>query len=97
MEQAQDRGEQITAGSILVRQVGNVIHPGTNVLNSYLGFLWWDNETDGDLMYPKKQHNPTDEERYRSWQANPESAALHLWPPREYEATRDLRWPSWCS
>jgi hypothetical protein len=56
------------------------IHPGTNMVASYLGYIWWDNETDGDAMYPKKQHNPTDEERYRSWQANPESAAARgLW------------------
>jgi hypothetical protein len=56
------------------------IHPGTNMVASYLGYTWWDNETDGDAMYPKKQHNPTDEERYRSWQANPEAAAARgLW------------------
>ena len=30
------------------------IHPGTNVMNSYLGFMWWDEETDGELMYPKQ-------------------------------------------
>jgi hypothetical protein len=51
------------------------IHPGTNVAVSYLGYLWWDNESDGDVMYPPKQHEPTDEERFRAWQANPEGAA----------------------
>jgi hypothetical protein len=56
------------------------IHPGTNMVASYLGYTWWDNETDGSFMYPKKQHNPTDEERYRSWQSNPEGAAARgLW------------------
>jgi len=56
------------------------IHPGTNMVASYLGYTWWDNETDGDVMYPKKQRNPTDEERYRAWLANPESAAARgLW------------------
>jgi hypothetical protein len=56
------------------------IHPGTNMVASYLGYTWWDNETDGESMYPKRQHNPTDEERYRSWQANPEAAAARgLW------------------
>jgi hypothetical protein len=55
-------------------------HPGTNMVASYLGYTWWDNETEGDLMYPKKQHDPSDEERYRAWQANPESAAARgLW------------------
>ena len=56
------------------------IHPGTNMVASYLGYTWWDNETDGEHMYPKKQHNPTDEERFETWQANPESAAARgLW------------------
>ena len=51
------------------------IHPGTNMVASYLGYIWWDNETDGEHMYPAKQHNPSDDERYRSWLANPEGAA----------------------
>ena len=34
------------------------IHPGTNVLNSYLGYMWWDEETDGELMYPPQQKHP---------------------------------------
>ena len=56
------------------------IHPGTNMESTYLGYIWWDNETDGNVMYPKKQHNPSDEERYQSWQANPEGAAVRgLW------------------
>jgi hypothetical protein len=61
------------------------IHPGTNMVASYLGYTWWDNETDGAAMYPKKQHNPSDEERYRSWQANPEAAAARgLWSDSEF-------------
>ena len=51
------------------------IHPGTNMVATYLGYIWWDNETDGDKMYPDKQKNPTDEERYQSWLANPQGAA----------------------
>ena len=30
------------------------VHPGTNVLNSYTGYMWWDEETDGELMYPER-------------------------------------------
>ena len=30
-------------------------HPGTTVTNSFLGTTWWDNETDGNLMYPDKE------------------------------------------
>jgi hypothetical protein len=51
------------------------IHPGTNMVATYLGYLWWDNETDADHMYPDKQKDPTDEERYQSWLANPQGAA----------------------
>ncbi|MGD1095744.1 MAG: hypothetical protein ABSB35_27590 [Bryobacteraceae bacterium] len=51
------------------------IHPGTNMVASYLGYTWWDNETDGEAMYPPKQHDPSDDDRYKSWQANPEGAA----------------------
>ncbi len=35
------------------------VHPGTNVMNSYLGYMWWDEETDGELMYPQRQKHPT--------------------------------------
>jgi hypothetical protein len=56
------------------------IHPGTNMVASYLGYIWWDNETDAEHMYPPKQHNPSDDQRYLSWLANPEGAAARgLW------------------
>ncbi len=51
------------------------VHPGTNVLNSYTGFMWWDEETDGELMYPPKQKHPTAEEFTRSMMSNPDEAA----------------------
>ena len=51
------------------------IHPGTNVMNSYLGFMWWDNETDGELMYPPQQKHPTAEELVRANMSNPEEAS----------------------
>ena len=38
------------------------MHQGNLFVNPYLGYTWWDQETDGEFMYPKKQHNPTDEE-----------------------------------
>ncbi|MBI4859369.1 MAG: hypothetical protein HY815_03800 [Candidatus Riflebacteria bacterium] len=52
------------------------MHPGTNVVNSYLGYIWWDNETDGELMYPRQQHYPTPDEVDRMLDSNPESASL---------------------
>ena len=61
------------------------MHPGTNVLNSYLGYMWWDNETDGHCMYPKKQKDPTAEELSQAAMSNPEeSAARGLWGEPEF-------------
>jgi hypothetical protein len=61
------------------------IHPGTNMVASYLGYIWWDNETDGEHMYPAKQHNPSDAERYQAWMANPEGAAARgKWKDLEF-------------
>jgi hypothetical protein len=28
------------------------VHPGTTVMNSFIGYRWWDLETDAELMYP---------------------------------------------
>jgi len=56
------------------------IHPGTNMVTTYFGLTWWDNEIDGEPMYPKEQHNPSEEERYQSYLRNPEAgAARGLW------------------
>ncbi|HLJ92028.1 MAG TPA: hypothetical protein VKU02_02430 [Gemmataceae bacterium] len=68
------------------------IHPGTNVLNTYLGYLWWDEETDGELMYPAKQKYPTSEEFTQAQMFNPdEAAARGLWSnPRFLESVSEL-------
>ncbi|MEP7353013.1 MAG: hypothetical protein ABI824_07250 [Acidobacteriota bacterium] len=56
------------------------IHPGTNMVASYLGYIWWDNETDGKKMYPAEQKDPSDNDRFVAWQQNPEGAAVRgLW------------------
>jgi hypothetical protein len=61
------------------------IHPGTNMVTTYFGFTWWDNEIDGDKMYPKEQRNPTDEQRYESYLRNPEAAAARgLWSDEKF-------------
>jgi hypothetical protein len=67
------------------------IHPGTNVVNSYLGFLWWDNETDGQAMYPMHQHNPTAEQKFEVSQHNPEETAPRgLWSNIHPDAKNQL-------
>jgi hypothetical protein len=51
------------------------IHPGTTVMNSYVGMMWWDEESDGDLIYPKKAKHPTAEEFINHQLANPNESA----------------------
>jgi hypothetical protein len=61
------------------------VHPGTNMVTTYFGLTWWDNEIDGDKMYPKEQHNPTEEERYEASVRNPEGAAARgLWSDEKF-------------
>ena len=56
------------------------MHQGNLFVNPFLGYTWWDQETDGEFMYPKKQHDPTDEELVKSIRNNPEAAAARgLW------------------
>jgi hypothetical protein len=68
------------------------VHPGTNVMNSYLGYMWWDEETDGEVMYPKKQKYPTAEEFVRAAMNNPDEASVRgLWSDPAFLAkTADL-------
>jgi hypothetical protein len=61
------------------------IHPGANMLTTYFGLTWWDNEIDGDKMYPATQRNPSEEDRYQSFLRNPEGAAVRgLWSDEKF-------------
>ena len=51
------------------------MHPGTNMVTTYFGYTWWDNETDGAKMYPAKQKNPTEQDLYDARIRNPEGSA----------------------
>lgn len=51
------------------------IHPGTNVMNSYPGFMWWDEETDGELIYPEKDQKLSSEAFSQVQQRNPNESA----------------------
>jgi len=56
------------------------VHNGNGFLNTYLGYMWWDEETDGEHLYPKEQRNPTPEDIDRAGRLNPEEAASRgLW------------------
>jgi hypothetical protein len=61
------------------------IHPGTNMLTTYFGLTWWDNEIDGDKMYPPQQRKLTEEQRYQSFLRNPEAAAARgFWSDEKF-------------
>jgi hypothetical protein len=61
------------------------MHPGTNMLTTYYGVTWWDNEIDGEKMYPAKQKNPSEEDRYQAALKNPEAAAVRgLWGDEKF-------------
>jgi hypothetical protein len=56
------------------------IHPGTNMVATYYGMTWWDNEMDGEHMWPHEQRRPSAEDQYRIQARNPERAAIRgLW------------------
>lgn len=56
------------------------MHPGTSFANQYLGTTWWDNESDGQFMYPAREAKRTDEQRWTSLRRNPDdTAARGLW------------------
>src|SRR5690349_9359292 len=52
------------------------MHPGTNMVATYLGLTWWDNESDGAKMYPTTQHDPSQDEEQEKLDRNPEAASL---------------------
>ena len=63
------------------------VHPGTNVMNSYLGYMWWDEETDGEHMYPRQQRYPTADEYVQAAMNNPdEASARGLWSDPKFLA-----------
>lgn len=64
------------------------MHPGTNMVTTYYGYTWWDNETDGEAMYPPEQRDPSDGFRQQVRVRNPEAAAQRgLWSDVEFLKT----------
>jgi hypothetical protein len=63
------------------------MHPGTNMVSTYFGYTWWDNEVDGQAMYPAVEKKLSTAERDAIERANPEGAALRgLWSDRDFLA-----------
>jgi hypothetical protein len=64
------------------------MHPGTNMVTTYYGLTWWENETDGELMYPKEQREPSEAFRQAVRVRNPEASAQRgLWSDVEFLKT----------
>ncbi len=51
------------------------IHPGTIVMNSYIGYMWWDEETEGRFMYPPREKKLSSELLINSLMTNPDEIA----------------------
>jgi hypothetical protein len=68
------------------------VHPGTNVLNSYYGTIWWDNETDGKYFYPPHDKHPSADQLSEAQMANPEGSSWRgLWSdPKFLQASSEL-------
>ena len=61
------------------------MHQGNLFVNPYLGYTWWDQETDGEFMYPKEQRDPKPAELVGSLRDNPEGAAARgLWSNNDF-------------
>ena len=78
-----------------VQPVHDLPHaPGTNMVTTYFGYTWWDNETDGELMYPAEQRRS---ERSRPPRAcacrNPEGAARSAASGRDPEFLDEIGTP----
>ena len=61
------------------------MHPGTNMVATYQGLTWWDNETDGDRMYPVTSRSLSAHQRVEIEKRNPEGSAVKgLWSDPEF-------------
>ena len=55
------------------------------MVTTYYGYTWWDNETDGELMYPKEQRESERGVRQQVRVRNPEASAQRgLWSDVEF-------------
>jgi hypothetical protein len=61
------------------------MHQGNLFVNPFLGYTWWDQESDAEFMYPQEQKNPSEAELAASLRQNPEGAAARgLWGDIEF-------------
>jgi len=61
------------------------MHQPNSFVNTYLGYIMWDYETDAELFWPNQQRYPTEAEKRESLAHNPEGAAVRgLWTDIEF-------------
>ena len=61
------------------------MHQPNSFVNTYYGFQMWSYETDGELMWPKQQKNPSSKEFVAAVTTNPEEAASRgNWIDRDF-------------
>ncbi len=61
------------------------MHQPNSFVNTYLGYIMWDYESDAELLWPKEQKYPTEAEKRASLDHNPEGAAPRgLWTNVEF-------------
>jgi hypothetical protein len=51
------------------------MHQPNSFVNTYLGYIMWDYESDAELLFPKEQRHPSEAEKRASLEHNPEGAA----------------------
>jgi len=68
------------------------MHQPNSFVNTYLGYIMWDYESDAELLWPEEQRDPTEAEKRASLNHNPEGAAVRgLWTNVEFlERITDL-------
>jgi hypothetical protein len=61
------------------------MHPGTNMVATYFGYTWWDNEMDGQHMWPAERRHPNAQEQNLIQTRNPERSAIRgLWSDPDF-------------
>ena len=61
------------------------MHQPNSFVNTYLGYIMWDYESDAELLWPKEQRYPTEAEKREALARNPEGAAVRgLWSNVEF-------------
>ncbi len=61
------------------------MHQPNMFVNTFLGYTMWDYEADAPAMFPKEQRYPSDDEKFKTMQSNPEGAAVRgLWSDQEF-------------